>query len=69
LLSYGAIKSDVTIEQETQLQHSNSYTTEESWEAVFSVGLCRGYIWRIETQAKKKTIFGREPQGLGANTN
>jgi hypothetical protein len=25
-------------------------TIEELWEAVFSVGPCRGYTWRIETQ-------------------
>jgi hypothetical protein len=34
-------------------------TVEDLWEAVFSVGPCRGYIWRIETQASQCTEVQR----------
>jgi hypothetical protein len=31
-------------------------TTEELWDAMFSVGLCRGYIWRTETELSLSTL-------------
>jgi hypothetical protein len=45
--------------QQLNIKHNNSIatgmhaTTEELWEAVFSVGPCRGFVLRIETQASQ----------------
>jgi hypothetical protein len=47
LLGYGAV-NDVSV---ATIIHA---TVEELWEAVFSVGPCRGYIWKIETQLRQK---------------
>jgi hypothetical protein len=34
-------------------------TTEELWEAVLSVGPCRGYIWRIRIKLSQR--LGQSP--------
>jgi hypothetical protein len=44
-------------------------TIEGLWEAVFSVDPCGTYIWRIETQAKKKKALFVILKELGTKTN